>query len=139
MRPCILLTITLFAAALASAQEAPKPLSPEEALKKVDQEVTVRMEIKSTGGNTARFLNSETDFRSEKNFAVFIPHLSLASFQKAGIADPGQHYKGKTILVTGQVVMSQGRPVLRVEESSQIKLQGSAAPQPILPKRPKQK
>jgi hypothetical protein len=63
-----------------------RPLSPEEALKKVDQTVTVLMEIKSTGGNTARFLNSETDFRSEKNFAVFIPHLALASFQKAGAA-----------------------------------------------------
>ena len=139
MRSGIFLSTILLPVVLTVAQDSPKPLSPEDALKKVDQTVTVLMEVKSTGGNTARFLNSETDFRSEKNFAVFIPHLALSSFQKAGIADPGTHYKGKTILVTGPVALSQNRPVLRVEEPTQIKLQGNAAPGPILPKRPKQK
>jgi DNA/RNA endonuclease YhcR with UshA esterase domain len=105
-----------------SAQEANRPIGPEEAIKRVDQKVTVLMEVKSTGGNTARFLNSEADFRFEKNFAVFIPNVALEAFKKAGIADPGQHYKGKTIVATGMVALSQGRPQIRVENPDQIKV-----------------
>jgi hypothetical protein len=115
-------------------QEAGRPITAEEALKRVDQRVTVLMEVKSTGGNTARFLNSETDFRSEKNFAVFIPNLALASYKKAGIEDPGQFYKGKTITVTGQVVLSQERPVIRAENPDQIKVVSTASLRPATTK-----
>jgi hypothetical protein len=119
---------------LLCSQEAARPITAEEALRRVDQRVTVLMEVKSTGGNTARFLNSETDFRSEKNFAVFIPNLALASYKKAGIEDPGQFYKGKTITVTGQVVLSQERPVIRAENPDQIKVVSTASPRPAASK-----
>src|SRR5262245_59120231 len=82
-----------------SAQDSPRPLTAAEALTKVDQKVTVQMEVKSTGGNTARFLNSEADFKSEKNFAIFIPNVALPNFQKAGAGDPGKYYFGKTVQV----------------------------------------
>src|SRR5262245_13346046 len=98
MRAAAIVIAGLLLASSAMAQEAVRPIGPEEALKKVDHKVTVLMEVKSTGGNTARYLNSEADFRFEKNFAVFIPNIALASFQKAGIQDPGQYYKGKTIV-----------------------------------------
>jgi hypothetical protein len=111
----------LFLVGLASAQEG-RPLTPAEALTKVDQKVTVAVDVKSTGGKTARFLNSETDFRAEKNFAVFIPNVALAAFKKAGIEDPGEYYKGKSIIATGKVEMSQDRPQLRVEGPTQIKV-----------------
>src|SRR6476469_671555 len=88
-------------------QQASRPLTPEEALKRVDQKVTVAMQVKSTGGNTARYLNSEADFRNEKNFAIFIPNIALAAFKQAGIEDPGVYYKDKTVVVTGTVVLSQ--------------------------------
>src|SRR4051794_4951102 len=122
-----------------TAQEGARPISPEEALKRVDQKVTVAMEVKSTGGNTARYLNSEADFRAEKNFAVFIPNVALTSFKQAGIADPGEFYKGKAIVVTGTVALAQGRPQIRVESVNQIKLVGNnAAPaavkRPVAPK-----
>ena len=128
-----ILAILLSSVVLASsAAQEPPPITPEEALKKVDQSVAVLMQVKSTGGKTARFLNSQADFRSDKNFAIFIPHLALAAFQKAGIADPGQHFKNKTVLVTGSVVVSQERPVIRVENPSQIKIVDSA---PAIPAR----
>jgi hypothetical protein len=110
-----------FLVGFAAAQVA-RPLTPAEAQTKVDQKVTVAMDVKSTGGKTARFLNSETDFRVEKNFAVFIPNIALASFKKAGIEDPGEYYKGKSIIASGNVEMSQGRPQLRVEGPEQIKV-----------------
>jgi hypothetical protein len=126
MRPALFTTAVLVCLGSALAQEAAPPITPEEALKKVDQKVTVLMQVKSSGGNTARFLNSQSDFRDQKNFAVFIPNLALASFKEVGIADPGAYYKGKTILATGQVALSQGRPVLRAEKADQIKLVDAA-------------
>ncbi|HMC09970.1 MAG TPA: hypothetical protein VKH44_01715 [Pirellulaceae bacterium] len=131
--PTVLLVSLL--QAIVSAQEPPRPLTPAEALTKIDQKVTVQMEVKSTGGNTARYLNSEADFRAEKNFAIFIPHLALAAFQKAGLDDPGKYYYGKTIVVSGTVALSQNRPQIRVENPTQIKvLAGNPAPAVI--KRP---
>ncbi len=127
--------LILLPALFSYAQEAARPITPEEALKRVDQKVTVAMEVKSTGGNTARYLNSETDFRDNKNFAVFIPNIALAAFKQAGIAEPGEFYKGKTIVVTGTVALAQGRPQIRVENVSQIKVMGNNAP-PAAVKRP---
>jgi len=94
------------------------------------------LEVKSTGGNTARYLNSETDFRGEKNFAIFIPNIALAAFQKAGVEDPGKHYDGKTIVVTGTVALSQNRPQIRVENPTQIKIVNSPSPPAAGVKRP---
>src|SRR5436190_4663135 len=135
MRLATAVVLGLFLVGFANAQEA-RPLTPAEALTKVDQKVTVAMDVKSTGGKTARFLNSETDFRTEKNFAVFIPNIALASFKKAGIEDPGEYYKGKSIVATGNVEMSQGRPQLRVENPGQIKVVSGGGNPPAV-KRPK--
>src|SRR4051812_36685885 len=107
MRFSGLIVVLLPAVICAQGAGASRPITPEEALKRVDQRVTVAMEIRSTGGNTARYLNSEADFRDNKNFAVFIPNAALAGFKQAGIADPGEFFKGKTIIVTGTVAMSQ--------------------------------
>src|SRR5258708_4875481 len=99
MRYAFLLAAVLLSWCPLLAQEDAKPLTPEEALKKVDQQVTVLMEVKSTGGNTARYLNSETDFRGDKNFAIFIPQVALIKFFKADIEEPAKYYKGKTVQV----------------------------------------
>src|SRR5436190_17533 len=125
MRYAFMLIATLLPIALTFAQENARPLTPDEAHKKVDQKVTVLMEVKSTGGNTARYLNSETDFRVDKNFAIFIPNIALAAFKQAGIADPGEYYKGKSVIATGTVALAQGRPQIRVENVNQIKLLGN--------------
>ena len=138
MRLATVVVLGLLLAGFADAQEA-RPLTPTEALTKVNQKVTVAMEVKSTGGKTARFLNSETDFRVEKNFAVFIPNVALASFKKARIDDPGEFYKDKAIVATGNVEMGQSRPQLRVESPAQIKVVAGngnpgAVKRPVAPK-----
>jgi hypothetical protein len=59
-------------AALAHADDA-KPLTPEEAAKKVGEKVTVEMEVKSTGKSKGvYFLNSKADFKDKENFTIFI-------------------------------------------------------------------
>jgi DNA/RNA endonuclease YhcR with UshA esterase domain len=127
MRSAIFVFAALAPLGLLSAQEDSKPLTPEEALKKVDERVTVQMEVKSTGGNTARYLNSDANYRSDKNFAIFIPQNALAKFHKADIDEPAQYYKGKTIQVTGTVELASSkttsnRPQIRVEDPAQIKV-----------------
>ena len=136
MRFYYLFGIAVISFTSALAQEASRPLTPAEALGKVNQKVTVAMEVKSTGGNTARYLNSEADFRTEKNFAVFIPNIALDAFKKAGVEDPGKYYYGKTIVVSGTVALSQNRPQIRVENPSQIKVVNSPAAPAATIKRP---
>jgi hypothetical protein len=129
VRLAVVTTLLLSISRAVLPQDASRPLTPSEALAKVDQKVSVLMEVRSTGGNTARYLNSEADFRGEKNFAVFIPNVALAAFKQAGVEDPGKHFYGKTILVTGTVAVAQHRPQIRVENPSQIKIViGGAAP-----------
>jgi hypothetical protein len=64
------------------------------------------MEVKSTGKSARSgvyFLNSEHDFRSEKNFTIFINKTGVASLAKNKIDDPEKHFKAKTVHVTGTV------------------------------------
>jgi len=138
MRLATILFFGLLRVGIASAQDA-RPLTPAEALTKVHQKVTVAMDVKSTGGKTARFLNTETDFRVEKNFAVFIPNIALAEFKKAGIEDPGEYYKNKSIIATGNVEISQNRPQLRVESPTQIKVVAAGGNPPAAKKPAQQK
>jgi DNA/RNA endonuclease YhcR with UshA esterase domain len=127
MRCFVIFLLLLAPIRVLVAQEDTKVVTPEEALKKVDERITVQMAVKSTGGNTARYLNSEADYRSARNFAIFIPQNALAKFHKADIDEPAQYYKGKTIEVTGIVSLGgsktvSNRPQIRVEDPAQIKV-----------------
>lgn len=117
----LVLMLALFSTA-ALADPKDKPLTPAEASKKVNEKVTVEMEVKSTGGNVNVYLNSETDFKDAKNFAVFIPKESVEKFKKAKIEEPKEYYKGKIIHVTGTVTLVKEKPQLKVEEPELIKV-----------------
>ena len=43
-------------------------------------------------------------------------------FQEAGIDDPADYYKGKTIRVTGKVIKEDDEVRIRVDDPKQIKL-----------------
>src|SRR5215471_1061417 len=63
-----------------------KPLTPEEAAKKVGEKVTVEMEVKSTGKSKGvYFLNSKTDFKDKENFTLFVGKEGAASLSEAKI------------------------------------------------------
>ncbi len=107
----------------ASADDtASKPISPAEAAMKVNQKVTVEMLVKSTGGKTNHFLNSEEDYKDAKNFTVFIPEDAVEKFQKAKIEDPKTYYKGKIVQVTGTVELYREKPQIKLEDPKQIKV-----------------
>jgi DNA/RNA endonuclease YhcR with UshA esterase domain len=124
MRRRALILVVVLAPFLAAADDAAKPISPEEAAKQVNEKVTVKMEVKSAAlRGSVCFLNSQEDFKDAKNFTVFIAKDALQKFQEAKIDDPAAHFKGKTILVTGKVTLYQEKPQIAVEGPDQIKVE----------------
>ena len=68
------------------------------------------------------FLDSEEDFRDEKNFCVVISYDHADKFRDAGIDDPAAHYKDKTIRVTGKVIEEDDQIRIRVEDPKKIEV-----------------
>jgi DNA/RNA endonuclease YhcR with UshA esterase domain len=101
-----------------------KPLSPVEARKQVGKEVTVQMEVKTAKDRLEKrgeiYLDSEEEFKDEKNFAIVITKKGAASLKEAGIADPADHFKGKTVTAKGTVKEVDGVPRIEIDEAKQI-------------------
>jgi len=106
-----------------SAAADPEAVTPAEAAKKVNEQVTLQMEVKSAALRSGVcFLNSEEDFKDDKNFTVFIDKDALAKFKEAKIDDLAAHFKGKTIKVTGKVTLYQERPEIKVSGPDDVKV-----------------
>jgi hypothetical protein len=96
-----------------------------EARSHVGEECTAQMTVKASKNAAPRriyFLDSEEDFRDEKNLAVIISYDHADKFREAGIADPAEHYHGKTIQVTGKVIAEDEQIRIHVEDPKQIKV-----------------
>jgi DNA/RNA endonuclease YhcR with UshA esterase domain len=122
MRWPLMLILIVALSNWALAQAPPPIVSLAQAAKMVDKRVTVQMEVKSTGGNTACFLNSSADFKDAGNFTVFLPAEVLEKFEQAKIAKPSEYYKGKIVQVTGTVGLYREKPQIRVDDPAQIKV-----------------
>ena len=122
MRSCAaVLVVSLFAAV--RADEPAKPLSPDEAAKKVNEKCTVQMEVKSVGmarNGKMVFLNSESDYRTAKNFTVMLSESAVSKLKNAKVDDPGAHFKGKTVRVTGTVKLYREKPEIVVENPDDV-------------------
>jgi DNA/RNA endonuclease YhcR with UshA esterase domain len=125
-RPAALLALALASAALAAEDKEGKPLSAAEAIKRVGQKVTVEMRVRASKNALERrgeiYLDSEENFRDEKNLAVVIDKEGAARFKAAGVDDPAAHFKGKTIRVTGTVTLHEKRPRILVKDPGQLRL-----------------
>jgi DNA/RNA endonuclease YhcR with UshA esterase domain len=98
-----------------------KPLTPVEAAKKVGEKVTVEMEVKSARkGSGVAFLNSEADFKDDKNFTLFINKAGVERLKEAKVEDPADHFQGKTVRATGKVSLYRERPQIIIEDPAQI-------------------
>src|SRR5258708_5985504 len=78
-----------------------KAIGPVEARKQGGKKITVEMPVKAAKDRLEKrgeiYLDAEENFKDEKNFAVVITKKGAASLKAAGITDPADHYKGKTI------------------------------------------
>jgi hypothetical protein len=99
------------------------PLPPEEAVNRISEQVTVEMLVRAAM-NCQRcslmFLDSEEDHHDPKNFAVAVTDKGKARFREAKIDDPAGHFKGRTIRVTGKVILKDSQPQIEVDEPTQI-------------------
>jgi DNA/RNA endonuclease YhcR with UshA esterase domain len=115
--------LVLLPAVVLAAEDSPRPLTPEEAARKVNEKVTVQMEVKSAAlRGEVCFLNSQEDFKDEKNFTIFIGGEALKKFKEAKIDDPAAHFKGKTVRVKGQVKLYRDKPEIVVDGPDQIEV-----------------
>jgi hypothetical protein len=122
------LATAVVTAGLAIAAED-KPLSPVEARKKVGETTTVEMTVRTAKDRLEKrgeiYLDSEPDFRDEKNFAVVITKAGAASLREAGINSPAEHFLNKTIRATGTVKEVEGVPRIEIDDAKRIRVSGS--------------
>src|SRR5262245_878159 len=118
----ILLVLGLFAVP-AYADEKTEPLGPVEARKQVGKEITVKMTVKAAKDRLEKrgeiYLDSEENFRDDKNFAVVITKTGAASLNNAGIASPAEHFKDKMIQAKGTVKEVDGIPRIEIDDATQ--------------------
>lgn len=118
----LLAILTVLYSSIAFAEDAPKPVTPAVASTKIKEKLTVEMLVKSTGGRENCYLNSEEDFKLDSNFTIFINKDVKEKMKKAGIDNPAEHFKQKTIQVTGTVILFEKKPRISITEPEQIKI-----------------
>jgi len=100
-------------------------LSPVEAIKRINESVTVEMLVQRTKcctGSRQVFLDSEISYRDPNNLGVVITETGRAKFTETGIDDPTAHFSGKTIRVRGMVIRKEKGPYIEVNDPGQIEL-----------------
>jgi hypothetical protein len=120
-----LAAVVLLAGASPDDEKPLKVVAAPEAKGHVGERCMVEMTVRSSKNAAPRreyYLDSEEDFHDEKNFAVVISYDHAEAFQKAGIDDPADHYKGKRLRVTGTVIHENDQIRMRVEKPKQIKV-----------------
>lgn len=101
------------------------PLSAPEARTRINDQVTVEMLVqaaKNCQRCSLMFLDSEADHHDPRNFAVAVTETGKARFSEAKIDDPAGHFKGKTIRVTGVVIVKDNQPQIEVDDTGQIEV-----------------
>jgi DNA/RNA endonuclease YhcR with UshA esterase domain len=124
MRALVLVSVVLLVPGLSvGGDKDAKPLTPEEAAKKINEKCTVEMVVQSVGkGKEVYFLNSKEDFKDKANFTIFVNKEGVESLKQAKIDDPVKHFKGKTVRVTGTVSLYQERPQIILDKAGQIQI-----------------
>jgi hypothetical protein len=119
------LALALMVAVPAAADDG-KPLTAEEARQQVGKTVTVQMRVRAAKDRLEKrseiYLDSQTDFRDPKNFAVVITRKGAAAFKDKGVTDPAGHFRDKTIRATGAVKEVQKVPRIEVDDPAQVRV-----------------
>jgi hypothetical protein len=106
------------------APESKPVIAAEDAARFVGKERTVELTVLSTKDlGWGVMLNSESDFRSPKNFtAVLEKRTAVAKYQDKGVRDVEKYFRGKRIKVTGSVRAYRGKAEMTVTQPEQIEV-----------------
>jgi hypothetical protein len=109
-----------------------QPLTPVQARRKVGEKITVEMTVRAAKDRLEKrgeiYLDSEPDFRDEKNFAVVITKKGAASLKTAGIDNPADHFMDKKIRATGIVKEVDSVPRIEIDDAKQIRIAAPPSP-----------
>jgi serine/threonine protein kinase len=96
----------------------------EDLRRHVGEPLTAEFTVRSCGGKTNIYLNSETNFMASGNFAVRIAKPALEKFRDRGITDVGRHFEGKTIRAVGKVGWNEqgNKPQLEIDGPDDIRI-----------------
>lgn len=127
MRRFLILAVTVSGfLSLGADDKGDKLLTPADARKKVGETVTVEMTVKASKNRLEKrgeiYLDSEEDFRDEKNLAVVIQKAGAEKFRQAGVDDPAASFKGRILRVTGVVTLVEDRPRIVVDDPKQVQV-----------------
>jgi DNA/RNA endonuclease YhcR with UshA esterase domain len=125
MRHAVAVAVLLLSIGPVAAQKDDKPIPPAEAARKIGELVTVEMKVQSSRfieNKGVAFLNSEEDFRNEKNFSVMVSKKAVARYKKMNIDDVATHFVTKTIRVTGTIALYKDKAEIVVNDPKQIQL-----------------
>jgi len=124
MRPSRQLTLLIFFMTVVPAAGA-EPISATEALGRAGEKATVQFKVESSRLLMDRdrplcFLNSRRNYRDDDNLTIVIYEEGLKRLKEKKIDNPAEHYHHKTIQVTGEIALRQGKPQIVVEYPDQI-------------------
>jgi hypothetical protein len=105
--------------------KAEGPIPSIQAKDHIGERRTVETTIQASKDSANRreyYLDSEPSFSDPKNFSVVISYDHADKFRSAGIDNPANHLKGKTIRVTGTIIQENQQVRIRVEDPAQIKV-----------------
>jgi hypothetical protein len=108
-----------------SLDDRPMIVPAAEARNHIGETCVVKLNVRASKNAVNRkvyFLDSEEDFHDPKNFAVIISYEHAERFAKAGIENPAEYYRGKTIRVSGKVISEDDQTRFRVDDPKQITL-----------------
>lgn len=100
-------------------------MKPQEALNHIGESVTVEMLVQRTkrcSGSGQVFLDSEQNYRDPSNLGIVVSEVGRANFREAGIDDPTEYFKDKTIRVHGVVIRKEKGPCIEVNDAGQIEI-----------------
>jgi uncharacterized protein (TIGR03067 family) len=121
---CVLTLLASEQVLIQATADDTKPLTPAEAIKKVNEEVTVQMLVKASKNRLEKrgeiYLDSEENFQDEKNLGIVVTKTGAVKFKAKGVDDPAVHFKDKTIRVKGTVIIKEKRPRIEVDDPKQI-------------------
>jgi hypothetical protein len=103
-----------------------KPLTPVEARKRLGEKIIVEMTVRAAKDRLDHrgeiYLDSEPNFRDDKNFAVVLTRAGAASLKAAGIDKPAEHFKDKKIRASGTVKEVDKIFRIEIDNAKQIQL-----------------
>jgi hypothetical protein len=105
------------------AEKQDPVIAPEAARDHIGERCVVQMRVRSSrlvSQGRRLVLNSEEDYKSPANCAVWMDLATAEAFRGKGILVPERDFKGRTIRISGRIKPGKEGPEIEVEDANQI-------------------